>query len=103
MAKKMSTPMERRTQKINEQYKPFLGELQVGSHKHGILKYLMEHRSITNAEAVEHLDCYRLGARISELREMGVNIITYREDNVNKSGQHGRYYLEERVSMTCLH
>lgn len=95
MAKEMSKPLKRRASVIKRQYKKYLKVLSPESQKHQILKYMMENRSITQAEAVEHLDCYRLGARIIELRDMGCNITTHMEDNTNKRGQHGRYFLEE--------
>lgn len=95
MAKEMSKPLKRRASVIKRQYKSKLKELSSDSQKRDILSYMMTHRSITQSEAVEHLDCYRLSARISELRDMGCNITTHMEDNTNKRGQHGRYFLEE--------
>ena len=40
-----------------------------------ILDFIKEHGSITQMEAV-YLGCYRLSARIFELRQMGVDIIS---------------------------
>jgi hypothetical protein len=39
-----------------------------------VLGYLRLHGSITPQEAMESLACYRLGARIHELRKEGYNI-----------------------------
>ena len=64
------------------------------SQKTRILEYLEEHGSITQAEAVERFRCYRLSARISELKDDGHNIITESEPN-NGYGRHARYFLEE--------
>lgn len=60
-----------------------------------VLKYIKEHGSITNVQAVMHLNCYRLSARISDLRNMGYNIKTTYERNASGDGNHARYTLEE--------
>lgn len=44
------------------------------SQRNKILEYMKIHGSITQAEAVSELHCYRLGARIFELKERGVPI-----------------------------
>lgn len=41
-----------------------------------ILSYMKEHGSITPMEAVQHIGCMRLAARISELKDRGYNIKT---------------------------
>ena len=58
-----------------------------------IKKYMEEHGSITQMEAVSEFNCYRLSARIHDLRKTGVNIETKNERNKNNSGTHARYFL----------
>lgn len=63
-----------------------------------ILRHLKTHkRGITQADAVERFGCYRLSARISELREMGYEIKTENETKRNRYGvpvTYARYKLE---------
>lgn len=58
-----------------------------------IKKYMEEHGSITQMEAVNEFNCYRLSARINDLRKTGLNIETKNERNKNNSGTHARYFL----------
>lgn len=64
-----------------------------------ILRHLKTHRrGITQADAVERFGCYRLSARISELREMGYDITTEFETKKNRYGvpaTYARYKLEK--------
>ncbi len=39
-----------------------------------VLRYLREFGSITAAEAMEHFGCFRLAARIADLRDEGIAI-----------------------------
>jgi hypothetical protein len=50
--------------------------MDTNSHKRRILAYLQEHGSITPMEALQEFGCYRLGARIWDLRQTGVQIST---------------------------
>lgn len=63
------------------------------SQEQKILQYLIKHGSITQKEAVDHFDCYRLSARIAELRRT-YKIITKFEPNKGH-GTHARYFLIE--------
>lgn len=56
-----------------------------------ILEYMETNRGITQAEAIEKFGCYRLGARIFDLKERGVQIDTMMEDGVNRFGVKTRY------------
>ena len=62
-----------------------------------ILRYLQEHGSITQAEAAVEIGCWRLGARIWDLKAAGYSI---RRDTVTKKNKYGkpvsfaRYHLE---------
>ena len=58
-----------------------------------IKEYMEEHGSITQIEAVNEFNCYRLSARINDLRKIGVNIETKNERNKNNTGTHARYFL----------
>ena len=58
-----------------------------------IKEYMEEHGSITQMEAVNEFNCYRLSARINDSRKIGVKIETKNERNKNNSGTHARYFL----------
>lgn len=58
-----------------------------------ILDYIDRHGSITDEEAARHFHCYRLGARIYDLRQIGIEIIT---DKVESKRKKGRYYARYR-------
>ena len=51
-----------------------------------ILDYLNKYGSITQAEAVIHMGCYRLGARIWDLKRRGVKIKRCMETSMNRFG-----------------
>jgi Helix-turn-helix domain len=56
-----------------------------------ILEYLRKGNSITPLEALNMFGCFRLGARIWDLKSKGHNII---EETVHDNGKHyGRYRL----------
>jgi hypothetical protein len=54
------------------------------SHKEKIEKYLSSGRSLTAIEALTKFGCFRLAARISDLRRDGINIAT---DTVTQKGK----------------
>lgn len=56
-----------------------------------ILDYLKAHGSITPQDALHEFGCFRLSARICELREMGFDIDTTLETGKNRMGQTTRY------------
>ena len=47
--------------------------------------------SITQAEAIEAFGCYRLGARIADLKERGVAVGRIMEEGQNRFGERTRY------------
>lgn len=56
-----------------------------------ILAYLQNGHTLTQAEAISLFGCYRLGARIFEIREQGFDIRRSMEQNVNRFGENVRY------------
>ena len=63
-----------------------------------ILDHLRKHGSITQAEAVERFGCYRLGARIWDLKKRGINISRSIQCGQNRYGErvvYARYTLKE--------
>ena len=58
-----------------------------------ILEYLKTHRNtgISQAEAINLFGCYRLSARIANLRAAGWQIDMDREPTVNRFGDKARY------------
>jgi hypothetical protein len=53
-----------------------------------ILKHLQDGNMLTPRDAAELFDCWRLAARIHELREQGLDIV-----NVNRPGTYAEYML----------
>ena len=60
-----------------------------------ILDHLQQGKTISQAEAIELCDCYRLSAVIDRLRKQGFEIVTHNEKNLNSKGTHARYELKE--------
>ena len=54
------------------------------SHKELIEEYLNSGRTLTAVEALDKFGCFRLAARISDLRRDGINIAT---DTVTQKGK----------------
>ena len=62
-----------------------------------ILRHLQDYGSITQAEAVTEYGCYRLGARVFDLKAQGVPIKSETVTGKNRSGERtcfARYSLE---------
>ena len=55
-----------------------------------VLDHLKEHGHISPREAMD-FGCYRLAARIMDLRNLGIPIKT--ENEKHEGGTHARYYL----------
>ena len=71
------------------------------SQNEQILDWLRQGRSITPREAILNFNCYRLAARISELRDRGLaegfRILTFHdEDEEGKRKPYARYVLMEK-------
>lgn len=56
-----------------------------------ILDYLKQHGSITQADAINQFGCYRLPARIGELKKRGHKIVKIMESRRNRFGIMTRY------------
>ena len=68
----------------------------MASQKKLILEYLRAHGSITPMDAITHCNrCFRLSARIWDLREEGYNIVTDDKDKDGNSVNYAIYRLEE--------
>ena len=61
-----------------------------------IIEYLEEFGSITPLEAIRDIGCYRLSARISDIKNMGVPIKT---EMVNVKNRRGKYSRIARYSL----
>lgn len=57
-----------------------------------VLAMLQQGMALTQADAAKLVGCWRLGARIHELRRAGYRIITVSE--AHQGGRHARYVLE---------
>lgn len=56
-----------------------------------VKNYILDKGSITSMEAFRNLQITRLSARIADLREMGVDVITTWETSTNVFGETSRY------------
>lgn len=65
-----------------------------------ILAYMRQHGSITQREAVEHFNCYRLSARIFELKEQGHSITTEIVPFKGADGERSNYAKYTLVEVT---
>lgn len=64
--------------------------------KQAVLEYLREHKTITPLEALNAFGCYRLGARIFDLRRDGHTITTtmvYQADYYGNPMRYAKYTL----------
>ena len=65
------------------------------NHQTQVLAHLQQGKTLSQAEAIYHFDCYRLSAVIKRLRIVRHNIVTHSEPNLNGKGTHARYELNE--------
>lgn len=63
------------------------------NHQTAVLNHLKQGKTLSQAEAIELCDCYRLSAVIDRLRKQGFEIVTHNEKNLNSKGTHARYEL----------
>lgn len=56
-----------------------------------VKNYIKDKGSITSMEAFRNLGITRLSARVSDLREMGVDVVTTWETSTNVFGETSRY------------
>jgi hypothetical protein len=62
-----------------------------------VLHYIREYGDITPMDALTQLGCFRLSARIHELRKLGYNIESEVEHNLNSQGKrchYKRYFMK---------
>lgn len=67
------------------------------SQKQKILEHLIKNWSITSLEALHLFGCFRLAARIKELRDEGYSIETEIEQHEN--GSHARYIMLQKRAL----
>ena len=56
-----------------------------------IVQYINQHGSITQAEAMNDLGCYRLASRITDLKKLGFPIVSVWEEGKNRHDEKVRY------------
>lgn len=65
-----------------------------------VAQWLLDHGSITPRDAMTKLNCWRLGARIYELRELlGAEVISTTNES-HGSGTHARYVLNRPLELS---
>ena len=91
------TKQEHASTTTTEKYTPVLKKCKADSQNFKIMQYLIGHESITQKEAAQMFDCWRLPARIFELRKKGAIIRTEDIPTISKcaSSSYARYYLED--------
>lgn len=62
------------------------------TQEQAILSHLKSGKTLTPLEALERYGCFRLGARIWDMKQAGYNIVTERETKGGKS--YARYRME---------
>ena len=62
-----------------------------------VLAHLKQGKTISQAEAIDLFNCYRLSAIIQRLRNAGYDIVTHYEKNSQTTGRHARYELITEV------
>ena len=65
------------------------------NHQTQILNHLKQGKTLSQAEAIHHFDCFRLSAVVERLRKQGYDIVTHQETNLNNKGTHERHELKE--------
>ena len=71
------------------------------SHGRKIMEHLMKYGSITADDAIEKYRCYRLSARIFDLRSVGMEIETemvYSTDDEGNPMKYAKYKYNKKVS-----
>ena len=71
------------------------GLIMNNNHQTQVLSHLKNGKTISQAEAIHHFNCYRLSAVIDRLRKQGFDIVTHNEPNLNGKGTHVQYELKE--------
>lgn len=64
------------------------------THQTQVLTHLKNGKTLSQAEAINEYDCFRLSAVIERLRKQGYDIVTHAEPNLNNKGTHARYELK---------
>ena len=73
-------------------------ELNVSPQAYEVYEILKSGRSYSPIEALNELGCFRLAARIHELRREGVEIVTKTEVRIGRGGRKlrfGRYSIKQ--------
>lgn len=65
------------------------------NHQAQVLAHLQQGKTLSQAEAINLFDCFRLSAVVERLRKQGHDITTHGEPNLNSKGTHARYELKE--------
>lgn len=65
------------------------------NHQTQVLAHLKQGKTLSQAEAIQNFDCYRLSAVIQRLRLAGYDIVTHNEPNQDARGTHARYELKQ--------
>ena len=98
--KKHALEQVRTSSNVHDKYIPILNEMQEGSQCQRILKYILDHGSITSMECFSQLNITRLSARIYDLRfKYGVMVQMERITKKTPDGTitYGKYTLEEEA------
>lgn len=93
---------ERTSQQIlQEKYTPVLKKCKADSQNYKIMLHLINRYSITQKEAADIYRCYRLSARIHDLRTYGADIETELiPSSIGLStSSYARYYLKEHANV----
>ena len=65
------------------------------NHQTQILNHLKQGKTLSQAEAIHHFDCFRLSAVVERLRKQGYDIVPHQEPTLNNNGTHARLAWKE--------
>ena len=69
-----------------------------------ILEHMQKNGGITQADAIRLFGCYRLGARVYDLKERGIDVQKTMVPGVNRYGKrtrYARYFLNDVADQTA--
>ena len=72
----------------------------MSKQSYAVLAHIKLHGYITPLDALEHYGCFRLAARIKELREMGFDIVTQTK-KTSEGKRYASYSIRQSRIQSC--
>ena len=71
-----------------------------GTQNLRVAKWLLNHHTITQREAALELACWRLGARIWDIRQAVGEVVIETQIETHKNGYHAKYVLANPLALS---